>query len=151
MEEWESCFASVLTCSQLIVIVCLAGSEASRPSSSPSSGNVPITYVVEVATSNRSACRKCDQKIAKDEVSSIHVYLKFGGADHPLRLITRVFHSQIRIGVVMNSGRFGITTRWQHVPCTVFSNVNDVMEIEGYEYLDGKGQGSGLTIVGRMY
>ncbi len=42
-----------------------------------------MTYVVEVSN-GKAGCRKCNVKIAKDE---------------------------IRIGLVMDSGRFGITTR----------------------------------------
>lgn len=105
---------SPLSCRPLLWLA--DGGGGGRPSSSKATGsNVPIRYLVEVAKSARASCRKCDQKIVKDEV---------------------------RIGVEMNSGRFGITTRWQHVPCTVFTGLADVMEVEGYEYLDGKGGGS---------
>jgi hypothetical protein len=37
----------------------------------------------------------------------------------------------------MNSGRFGLTTRWQHLACTIFTGVSAVDAIEGYEYLEG--------------
>lgn len=36
----------------------------------------------------------------------------------------------------MNAGRFGIVTRWQHLPCTIFAEYLESEEsIEGYEYL----------------
>lgn len=45
---------------------------------------------------------------------------------------------QVRIGLVMDSGRFGITTRWQHLKCTIFTGISTVDEIEGFEYLEGR-------------
>ena len=57
----------------------------------------------------------------------------------------------------MNSGRFGITIRWQHLKCTVFAKtLTKVEEIEGFEYLEpaqqaevgGSGGGVLVAILG---
>jgi len=41
----------------------------------------------------------------------------------------------------MNAGRFGIVTRWQHLPCTIFADYLESEEgIEGYEYLNEEQQ-----------
>lgn len=48
-----------------------------------------------------------------------------------------IYPRQIRVGLEMNSGRFGITIRWQHLKCTVFANtLTKVEDIEGFEYLE---------------
>lgn len=41
----------------------------------------------------------------------------------------------------MSAGRFGIVTRWQHLPCTIFADYLESEEgIEGYEYLNAEQQ-----------
>jgi hypothetical protein len=41
----------------------------------------------------------------------------------------------------MNSGRFGITIRWQHLKCTIFAKtLKAVDDIEGFEYLEAAQQ-----------
>ena len=96
-------------------------------------------------SSSQATCRKCDSKVPKEEVrhSAPHSSTLFRDMGKPLTLSLRWLYSltQIRIGLVMNAGRFGIQTRWQHLPCTVFSGVATVTDIEGYEYLEGQCRG----------
>lgn len=48
---------------------------------------------------------------------------------------------QIRIGLEMSAGRFGIVTRWQHLPCTIFADyLESENDIEGFEYLNEEQQ-----------
>jgi DNA repair protein RAD16 len=57
-------------------------------------------YILEKAKSGRAECKKCNTKIAKDE---------------------------LRIGVVVQGDRW-ITTNWQHVHCTIFPPTIQVVE-----------------------
>jgi hypothetical protein len=57
-------------------------------------------YIIEVAKSGRAECKKCNSKIAKDEV---------------------------RVGVQIQGSRW-LTTNWQHLQCTVFPSCVQVAE-----------------------
>lgn len=57
-------------------------------------------YVLEKAKSGRAECKKCNVKIAKDE---------------------------LRVGVVVQGDRW-ISTNWQHVQCTIFPPTVQVVE-----------------------
>jgi hypothetical protein len=79
---------------------------------SPAISQIP-TYVLEMAKSGRAECKKCGNKIMKDE---------------------------LRVGV-LTEGDWGVYTRWQHLPCTVFHNSVRVPEaIDGYSTLSNSNQ-----------
>jgi hypothetical protein len=49
--------------------------------------------------------------------------------------------SKVRVGLEMNSGRFGIVIRWQHLKCTIFAKtLKKAEDIEGFEYLEAAQQ-----------
>ncbi|EWM25491.1 snf2 super family [Nannochloropsis gaditana] len=83
------------------------GGDTGTPKGLPPPGQ-RIAYKVE-ESNGKATCKKCNAKVPKEE---------------------------IRIGLEMNAGRFGIVTRWQHLPCTIFAEYLESEEsIEGYEYL----------------
>ena len=62
-------------------------------------------YLLELAKSNRAECKRCGNKIEKGE---------------------------LRVGVV-NEGKWGLFTKWQHVKCTVFhAGIQNAMAIDGF-------------------
>ena len=70
-------------------------------------------YIVELAKSGRAECKKCGEKILK---------------------------SVLRVGVIIE-GDWGLLTRWQHLPCTVFDkSVRNAESLDGYIDLDIESQ-----------
>lgn len=92
----------------------------------------------------QASCRKCEVRIPKDEVgqsptSTGKVSLCMAGSFlQAERWDVGVAAEQVRVGLVMDSGRFGITTRWQHLRCTIFTGIDTVDAIDGFEYLQGE-------------
>jgi DNA repair protein RAD16 len=73
------------------------------------------SYLVEIAKTGRSTCKKCDSKID---------------------------NKVIRIGVVIE-GSWGLSTSWQHLGCTIFhKSLRSTNEIEGYNELQKTDQES---------
>ena len=67
------------------------------------------SYIVELAKSGRAECKKCDSKID---------------------------HKTVRVGVIVD-GQWGLTTRWQHLECTIFhKEIKLASELDGYQELD---------------
>ena len=71
--------------------------------------DLPPEYLVELARSGRSECKRCSSLIANKE---------------------------IRIGIVVE-GDWGLMTRWQHLKCTVFhKSITRADVLDGYDTLD---------------
>lgn len=77
-------------------------SEEERKNKSPKAPNAfyMAEYILEIAKSGRAECKKCNFKIAKDE---------------------------LRVGVVVQGDRW-VTTNWQHLACTIFPPTIRVVE-----------------------
>ena len=69
---------------------------------------LPPSYLVELAKSGRAECKRCNTKIAD---------------------------KCVRVGILVE-GDWGILTRWQHLPCTVFHKAfTNAADIDGYAEL----------------
>lgn len=65
----------------------------------------PPTYILEVSKSGRAECKQCAIKIGDKE---------------------------LRVGIIFE-GRWGLSTRWQHLECTVFhKSVQSPENLDGY-------------------